>query len=547
MGTRVPRIVVAGAAGPLAERLTEALGADCRQVAPEVLTLEEGAIDTLVFDALSGVGLRGIPDLEAAERACEQAVAAGVPHLVVIGSAAVHEPNHHHAGHVSEACRTSRRCDNAVAGAWRDLESRVRHAASGSATALTVLRPAAVVARGGAGYFSRLFAGRWAFVLPGFDPSLQLLSAGDLAAAIARVVEKGEAAAGVYHVAPRSVMPLRKALRAAGCRRLPVPASIQRLARRLLGPRRAAPAPQLDYVRYPSTVSAAKIRRALGFVPRRSSAETVRRAAGRPEVEEADFDDFGLDKDYVARLGRTLFRFLHDFWWRVEWRGLEHVPRQGRAVLAGVHRGHQPWDGVMALHLLTRELGRYPRFLIHPTLVKFPFLAPYMIKCGGIHACRENAAWVLDREGLVAIFPEGIRGAFKMYRDVYTLGRFGRDEFVKIALRHQAPIVPFVTVGSAEIFPIFGRIHWKWWQRTSEWPFLPITPTMSLVPLPSKWHTLFLEPIEVGDHPPEAAEDRAIVEAISARVRARMEEAIAGMLARRKSIWWGSVFEKEAA
>ena len=68
---------------------------------------------------------------------------------------------------------------------------------------------------------------------------------------------------------------------------------------------------------------------------------------------------------------------------------------------------------------------------------------------------------------------------------------------------------------------------------------------MGTIPLPSKWHTLFLEPVEVDDYPPEAAGDRATVQAISARVRERMEAAFAEMLARRKSIWWGSVFDRE--
>ena len=140
----------------------------------------------------------------------------------------------------------------------------------------------------------------------------------------------------------------------------------------------------------------------------------------------------------------------------------------------------------------------------------------------------------------------GIKGAFTYYRDAYKLGRFGRDDFVKIALRHRAPIVPFVTVGSAEIFPIYAKLHWRWWKRYSEWPCLPITPTMSLLPLPSKWHTKFLAPIHVEErYGPEAAGDPAVVRSISQQVRTRMEEAIAEMLERRKSIFYGSIFEDE--
>jgi len=171
-----------------------------------------------------------------------------------------------------------------------------------------------------------------------------------------------------------------------------------------------------------------------------------------------------------------------------------------------------------------------------------------MIKCGGLHACNENAAWVLERGELLAIFPEGIRGAFRYYRDVYRLGKFGRDEYVKMALRHRAPIVPFVTVGSAEIYPIFGKLKWGWWKRYTEWPCFPITPTMGTIPLPSKWHTHFLEPLHVErEHPPEAADDLATVRAISREVKARMRSALDDMLRRRKSVFFGSIFEEAAA
>jgi 1-acyl-sn-glycerol-3-phosphate acyltransferase len=263
-------------------------------------------------------------------------------------------------------------------------------------------------------------------------------------------------------------------------------------------------------------------------------------------VPSLEFDDFGMDPNYITAFGRSLFKFLHDRYWRVEIQGLHHVPRSGRAVLVGVHRGFMPWDAVMMLHLVARDLRRYIRFLIHPGLLKFPFLFNFHTKLGGMIACQENADYVLKHDEIVGIFPEGIRGAFRLYRDAYQLGKFGRDEFVKLALRHQAPIIPFVTVGSAEIFPILKRLDWGWWKRLTDWPFFPLTPTWPLlpIPLPSKWHTQFLEPIHIeNDYPPEAADDPAIVHAISHDVRCRMQEAIGRMLRQRKSIFYGSVFE----
>jgi 1-acyl-sn-glycerol-3-phosphate acyltransferase len=144
------------------------------------------------------------------------------------------------------------------------------------------------------------------------------------------------------------------------------------------------------------------------------------------------------------------------------------------------------------------------------------------------------------------VFPEGIRGAFTMYKRAYTLGKFGRDEFVRMALRNRAPILPFVTVGSAEIYPILKRVDWLWFKRYTEWPFLPITPAP--FPLPSKWHTQFLPPMHVElEYGPDAADDPKTVHRISLEVRQRMQAAIDEMLLRRKSIFYGSIFNQAPA
>ncbi len=537
------RIAIGGHPGAFRDSLTAHLAR--REEIEKCRELPQGGEPGAIargLDVAVYLPARARPDPAAVADFCRRADAAGIGHLILVASAAINEPSHRHLGYLSES-RLRRRPENAVARRWFAVEKAADGALAATDMRLTVLRPTAVPVAGGDDAVSRLIHRRLPLTLPGYDPSLQLLSPEELARAIARAAIAGRA--GVYNVAPVGAIPLRQAIRSSGGHRLPVPRWLRRLTRKIT---RHAPADELEYLRYPWTVSGEKIGRELGFEPRHTSARTAADPAppanaARMGERTEDFDEFGMDRKYIGRLGRTLFRFLHDVYWRVEWRGLEQIPK-GKAVLTGVHRGHQPWDGVMTLHLLARELGRYPRFLIHPTLVKFPFLAPYMIKCGGLHACQENADWVLSRDQLLAIFPEGIKGAFAYYRDAYKLGRFGRDEFVKIALRHGAPIVPFVTVGSAEIFPIYAKFHWRWWTRWSEWPCLPITPTMSLLPLPSKWHTLFLEPIHVADrYGPEAARDREVVRDLSQQVRARMEEALAAILERRKSIFYGSVFD----
>ncbi len=466
--------------------------------------------------------------------------------VVLLSSAAAASPYHHNTGYVEEAERPPG--SNPIALAWLELEALAvarlvgpESARAQPAPELIVLRPAAVAVRDGEDSLCRLLRGRTAVVPAGFDPSVQLLSPDDLAAAVEQALLHGAGKPGIYHVAPAGAVPVSTALRLAGIRRLP------------LGWHGGGG--RLDYLRHNDTVSGRKIERELAFTPRLSSAAAVRAELGPPAAAGAvpgaaggdvpELDPYGQDKRYIAAYGRTLFRFLHDFYWRIEHEGLEHVPRQGRAVLTGVHRGFMPWDGVMALHLIVRELGRYPRFLIHPTLIKFPFLANYMTKLGGIMACQENADWVLGNDELLGMFPEGVQGAFTRYRDAYRLGKFGRDEYVKMALRNRAPLVPFVTVGSAEIYPILAKIDWRWFRRFTEWPCLPLCPNFPLpgLPLPSKWHTRFLEPMPVHQlHPPAAAEDPVVVKAIGREVQARMTAAIAEMLSRRKSVFFGSIF-----
>jgi 1-acyl-sn-glycerol-3-phosphate acyltransferase len=417
---------------------------------------------------------------------------------------------------------------------WRSLEDAAsRHLRD--KIRLTILRPVTVVPSNA--LLSRRLVSGITLTLPGHDPVVQLLSVPDLARAILCAVEVERE--GTFNIAPDALVPLRAALRICGARHLALPRTIQRLAK----------SPEcLDYLRYPWTVSNRKAKQELGFLPEKSSVAALQelRDPNRPvAVPEPQFDEFGMDQGYIASCSRTLFSFLCDRYWRVETRGLEHIPDQGPGVLAGMHRGLMPWDGVMALHLVAREKRRYIRFLTHPGLLKFPFVADFMAKLGGVVACQDSADRVLAGDQLLGVFPEGARAAFAVCRDAYQLLPFGRDAFVKIALRHRAPIIPFVTLGSAEVFPIFARITSRRWTRYSDWPYLPLSTFPFVpVPLPSKWHMQFLAPLRVDQqYPPEAAQDASVVKAISREVRTRMQQAVDDMVRRRRSIFFGSIFE----
>lgn len=538
------RVAVLAARDRLAERVVGALRRSPLVDACE--RLHDGpagglsGVDVLVY-LPPPAGRSGLaPDVTAVRAFCERAEGQPLAHVVVVSSAAIYSAHHENAGLLAETAFVPAG-RSPVADRWREVE-RLTERLGGPSATRTILRPAAVL--DGEDYFSRLLDGALAFTYPGHDPTLQLLSPDDLAEAVAAVV--GARAGGVYNVAPAGGVPLRHALRLARVRRAAVPRLVQQGVRAVTAPAGlSASADDLKYIQYSWTVSGDRLRRTVGFAPSKSSAEAIAdlvpgSAANHPSPV---FDEFGMDTAYIRRYCRHLFRLLHRYYWRVEIEGFEHVPATGRGVLVGAHRGFMPFDGVMALYACVQRHDRFPRFLIHPSLTKFPFLADFMAKLGGIIASQENGAYVLERDELLGVFPEGIRGAFTMYKRAYRLGKFGRDEYVRMALRHRAPILPFVTVGSAEIYPILGGIRWSWFKRYTQWPFLPIVPAP--FPLPSKWHTQFLPPVPVHErYPAEAADDPDVVRRVSLEVRERMQQALDALRARRRSVFFGSVFEQ---
>ncbi|PON18560.1 hypothetical protein C2W62_07235 [Candidatus Entotheonella serta] len=466
-------IMVIAESGPIAQaclnRLSKRTTVDTCQLAPRLdhgyaPFLLEHDVDTLVYIPQRRRRNDMTPDLVEAETVLAACTAAQISRLVVVSSAAIYGAGPHNPGFMDELRHPMHRDKNTIGDQWTQLETLVEKSMGQQpGVKLTILRPVAVPTRNEADYFSRIFRAGWVATIPMFDPAIQVLSPDDLAQAIGSAVEHGSG--GVFNVAPDGVIPLRQALGMTGARRMPTGLLLQRMVRwGLAALGLTFPADQLEYIRYAWTVSNEKIKRELGFAPEQSSVGALRALlngdANAPwqshAKEEPTFDDFGKDLAYIESKRRWVFKFFYDYYWRIEVEGGEHIPRQGRAVIVGMHRGFMPFDGVMAFEAVAREVQRYMRFLIHPCLIKRPI--PFNFnKLACLKVSRENADYVLQHDELLGFYPEGIEGAFRRYRNVYQLGKFGRNEFVKFALRNQAPIVPFVTVGSAEIFPVVGK------------------------------------------------------------------------------------------
>ncbi|MEA2374446.1 MAG: hypothetical protein QOD53_909, partial [Thermoleophilaceae bacterium] len=178
----------------------------------------------------------------------------------------------------------------------------------------------------------------------------------------------------------------------------------------------------------PSALAGAAL--ALPRDARESLDAVMRRLGGRYEE-----DDWGYDEQF-ADAALPFLEFLYDRWWRVHAEGVEKVPAHGRALLVANHAGIMPWDGTMMGVALMREhpLPRPPRFLVLNWAFELPYVSVALRKLGGVPASPFNAIRLLEDDQLVAVFPEGVKGAGKAYRDRYRVQRFGRGGFIEIAL-----------------------------------------------------------------------------------------------------------------
>jgi 1-acyl-sn-glycerol-3-phosphate acyltransferase len=249
---------------------------------------------------------------------------------------------------------------------------------------------------------------------------------------------------------------------------------------------------------------------------------TTRRLRG--DYEE---DEWGFDPSFAAA-AEPLLSFLYDRWWRVTATGVEHVPRDGRALLVANHAGVLPWDAAMMATAIRRGgIARDPRFLVLDWAFGLPWVAPAIRRNGGVPASPGNALRLLRQDHLVMVFPEGAKGVGKPWSERYRLQRFGRGGFVELALRTGAPIIPVAVVGSEEIYPKLGEIPGL--ARILGAPYMPITPTFPLlgpfgaIPLPSRWRIAFGAPMDLGALGEGAADDRATVLEVSEDVRARIQ------------------------
>jgi 1-acyl-sn-glycerol-3-phosphate acyltransferase len=263
-----------------------------------------------------------------------------------------------------------------------------------------------------------------------------------------------------------------------------------------------------------------------------------RRAAGDFET-----DEYGFDPEFNDAV-RPLVDFLYTRYWRVTTLGIDHVPNDGEAaILVANHSGQLPFDAAMISTAVATEHfdERMVRPLYASRLSSVPVLASLLNKTGYASDSAENADSLLEQGNLIAVFPEGLRGSGKLFWDRYQMAPFNNDNFVKLALRHGAPIIPVAVVGGEETYiavhnarSVADLLRIPYFPITLRFPWLGL---LAAVPYPTKWTIEFGAPLDMAEYEPDSAENEALVAQLNARTHRTIQTMLNERVARRDSVF----------
>ena len=254
---------------------------------------------------------------------------------------------------------------------------------------------------------------------------------------------------------------------------------------------------------------------------------TSRAVQERLERLELPFNQYGMDPFGISRkhLGvfYSMLEVFYKDYFRVKCFGIENIPERGSAMLVGNHSGGLPVDGGMVLASLffAPERPRHATGMVEKFVQNLPFVSEWFMRVGQLPGLPEHAVRLLQDGRILMIFPEGVRGVGKLYKDRYRLVQFGTG-FMRIALQTRAPIVPFAFIGGEEALPTI--YHAKTLAKIAGAPYWPVPPYLVPMPMPLPCELHYGEPLRFEGTGNEADH---VIEGYVERVRAAIEHLIA--------------------
>jgi 1-acyl-sn-glycerol-3-phosphate acyltransferase len=268
------------------------------------------------------------------------------------------------------------------------------------------------------------------------------------------------------------------------------------------------------------------------------------RVSGQPSPVSDEVGDIDWE---LVDVFADLFRALARHYFRLQVRGIEHVPLSGPALLVGNHNGGvMPVDTLftgLAIYDHTKVAGlpRLVRGFGHDSLFAHEVLGGYAKRLGAVRAKPAVAEKVLRSGQLGLVYPGADWEACRPFAERDRIDLAGRRGFLRLALRTGVPIVPVVSVGTHEQLLILTRgeklaralgLHRL--MRTDTFPIsfsLPWgfgSPILPYLPLPAQTSLSFGEPLRFANVTPDQADDEAVLarcyEVVEKRMQAMLDE-----------------------
>ncbi|WP_336366646.1 lysophospholipid acyltransferase family protein [Marinobacter sp. C2H3] len=233
----------------------------------------------------------------------------------------------------------------------------------------------------------------------------------------------------------------------------------------------------------------------------------------RKPIGSLGYDPWGYNNEAI-KYGFALTRQLYEHYFRVQADGVERVPAEGPVLIIANHSGQLPIDGLLIGYALASraERPRIPRAMIERFFPTVPWLGNLLNEFGAVLGDPVNCAKMLANNEAVIVFPEGVRGSGKLYRDRYQLKRFGNG-FMHLAMKYKATIVPVGVVGCEETIPAIANI-----KPLAKMLGLPYVPVALPAVLPARVHLNFGEPMTFDDAEVPEEEVTRRVETVKAEI-----------------------------
>lgn len=210
----------------------------------------------------------------------------------------------------------------------------------------------------------------------------------------------------------------------------------------------------------------------------------------RKPIGTLGYDPWGYNNEAV-KFGFSLVKPIYEKYFRTEAHGVDHIPAEGPVLIIGNHSGQLPIDGILVGYALAsrKKNPRIPRAMIERFFPTVPWLGNLLNEVGAVLGDPVNCARMLANNEAIIVFPEGVRGSGKLFRDRYKLQRFGAG-FMHLAMKYNAAVVPVGIVGCEETVPSIANI--KPLAKALSVPYVPLA--LPIV-FPAKVHLNFGPPM----------------------------------------------------